>query len=211
MSRKKKLQPIRFCFFWRKIFLISLRKKFEFTVGITEIYSCTFLTKISWNQRFCVLRLRFRDSRHSIFRYFDFIKWKRARPTLGYRWFESWRSDLVCVDSLCFLCSVLGVESNWDSFNSIRKFTIRLIRKGKKSSKNSIVFNSKFVRLDSKIYDSIDSKRQKKFKKFDNFQFEIRSIRKKIIRKIRKFFKFSFINRKNLKKPFPNYLLSHNL
>ena len=35
-------------------------------------------------------------------------------------------------------------------FNSIRKFTIRLIRKGKKSSKNSIIFNSKFVRFERK-------------------------------------------------------------
>ena len=54
-----------------------------------------------------------------------------------------------------------------------------------------------FVRnsFDSKIDNSIDSKRQKKFEKFDNFQFEIRSIRKKKIRKIRKFFKFSFLIR----------------
>ena len=37
-----------------------------------------------------------------------------------------------------------------NSFDSIRKFTIRLIRKGKKSSKNSIIFNSKFVRFERK-------------------------------------------------------------
>ena len=61
---------------------------------------------------------------------------------------------------------------------------------------SQIGIRSKFVRFDSKIDDSIDSKRQKKFEKFDNFQFEIRSIRKKIIRKIRKFFKFNFLIRK---------------
>ena len=54
-----------------------------------------------------------------------------------------------------------------NSFDSIRKLTNRLIRKGKKSSK-----------------------------KFDNFQFELHSIGKKIIRKIRKFFKFSFLIQK---------------
>ena len=45
----------------------------------------------------------------------------------------------------------LGVESNWNSFEirSIRKFAIRLIRKGKKYSKNSMKINSKFVRFDS--------------------------------------------------------------
>ena len=36
-----------------------------------------------------------------------------------------------------------------NSFNSIRKFTIRLIRKVKKYSKNSIKINSKFIRFDS--------------------------------------------------------------
>ena len=63
-----------------------------------------------------------------------------------------------------------------NSFDSIRKFAIQLIRKGKKHSKYSIKINSKFVRFDSnyrvesnfsdarfvrydsKIYDSIDSK-----------------------------------------------------
>ena len=45
-----------------------------------------------------------------------------------------------------------------NSFDSIRKFTIRLIRKGKKSSKNSINFNSKFVRFE-----------RKKFERFANF------------------------------------------
>ena len=60
----------------------------------------------------------------------------------------------------------------------------------------------KFVWFHSKIYNLIDSKRQKKFEKFDNFQFEIRSIRKKIIRKIRKFFKFSFPIRKIWQKIF---------
>ena len=71
--------------------------------------------------------------------------------------------------------TTIGVESNWNSF-------------------------------DSKIDDSIDSKRQKKFEKFDNYQFEIRSIRKKIIRKIRKFFKFSFLIRK-----IRNIFLSNNI
>ena len=63
----------------------------------------------------------------------------------------------------------LGVESNWNSFEIrlIRKFAIRLIRKAKKNSKNSIIFNSKFVRFE-----------RKKFEKFANisnsiFQFEI--------------------------------------
>ena len=50
----------------------------------------------------------------------------------------------------------LGFVRN--SFDSIRKFTIRLIRNGKKSSKNSINFNSKFVRFE-----------RKKFEKFANF------------------------------------------
>ena len=50
----------------------------------------------------------------------------------------------------------LGFVRN--SVNSIRKFTIRLIRKGQKSSKNSINFNSKFVRFEIK-----------KFEKFANF------------------------------------------
>ena len=36
-----------------------------------------------------------------------------------------------------------------NSFDSIRKFAIRLIRKGKKYSKNSMKINSKFVRFDS--------------------------------------------------------------
>ena len=96
----------------------------------------------------------------------------------------------------------LGVESNWNLFEirSIRKFAIRLIRKSKKYSKNLMKINSKFVRFDltptigwcqifrcriratfdrfdSKIYDSIDSKGEKKFEKFDKNQFEIRSIR----------------------------------
>ena len=45
----------------------------------------------------------------------------------------------------------LGFVRN--SVNSIRKFTIRLIRKGKKSSKNSINFNSKFVRFERKKFE----------------------------------------------------------
>ena len=45
-----------------------------------------------------------------------------------------------------------------NSFDSIQKLTIRLIRKGKKSSKNSIFFNSKFVRF-----------KRKWFEKFANF------------------------------------------
>ena len=36
-----------------------------------------------------------------------------------------------------------------NSFDSIRKFAIRLIRKGKKYSKNSMKINSKFVQFDS--------------------------------------------------------------
>ena len=36
-----------------------------------------------------------------------------------------------------------------NSFNSIRKFAIRLIREGKKYSKNLMKINSKFVRFDS--------------------------------------------------------------
>ena len=58
-----------------------------------------------------------------------------------------------------------------NSFDSIRKFAIRLIRKGKKYSKNSMKINSKFVRFDStptigwsQIFQMLDS-------------FEIRSIR----------------------------------
>ena len=56
-------------------------------------------------------------------------------------------------------------------FDSIRKLAIRLIRKGKKYSKNSKKINSKFVRFDStptigwsQIFQRLDS-------------FEIRSIR----------------------------------
>ena len=80
---------------------------------------------------------------------------------------------------------------------SIRKFEIRLIQKGKKNLNNSMKINSKFVRFDSnyrvesnfsdagfaqnlfdsKIYDSIDSKGEKWFKKFDKNQFKIRLIR----------------------------------
>ena len=71
-----------------------------------------------------------------------------------------------------------------NSFDSIRKFANRLIREGKKYSKNSMKINSKFVRFDltpkqggvkflgcwiclkfvrfdSKIYDSMDLKGQK--------------------------------------------------
>ena len=58
-----------------------------------------------------------------------------------------------------------------NSFDSIRKIAIRLIRKGKKYSKNSMKINSKFVRFDStptigwsQIFQMLDS-------------FEIRSIR----------------------------------
>ena len=60
------------------------------------------------------------------------------------------------------------VESNFldagfvdNSFDLIRKSMIRLIRKVKNNLKNSIKINSKFVRFDSKIYDSIDSKGEK--------------------------------------------------
>ena len=57
----------------------------------------------------------------------------------------------------------VGVESNWNSFEirPIRTLVIRLIWKGKKCSKNSMKINSKFVRFDSKIYNSIDSKGEK--------------------------------------------------
>ena len=58
-----------------------------------------------------------------------------------------------------------------NSFDSIPKFAIQLIRKGKKYSKNSMKINSKFVRFDStptigwsQIFQMLDS-------------FEIRSIR----------------------------------
>ena len=49
------------------------------------------------------------------------------------------------------LHKALGVESNWNLYKirSIRKFAIRLIRKGKIYSKNSMKINSKFDRLDS--------------------------------------------------------------
>ena len=50
---------------------------------------------------------------------------------------------------------IIGVESNWNSFE----------------------IRSKFVRYDSKICDSIGSKGQKIFEKFDKNLFEIRSIR----------------------------------
>ena len=62
---------------------------------------------------------------------------------------------LLFVESLRAPKLALGVESNW------------------------ISFEIHSIRFDSKIYDSIDLKRQKKFEKFDKFQFEIRSIRKK--------------------------------
>ena len=82
-------------------------------------------------------------------------------------------------------------------FDSIRKFAIRLIREGKKYSKNSMKINSKFVRFDSnygvksnfsdagfvrnsfdsKIYDSIDSKGEKVIRKIRKIKFEICSIR----------------------------------
>ena len=77
---------------------------------------------------------------------------------------------------------VLGVELNWNSFEicSIRKFAIRLIRKGKKYSKNSMKINSKFVRFDStptigwsQIFQMLNL-------------FEIRSILKFMIRLIRR-------------------------
>ena len=58
----------------------------------------------------------------------------------------------------------LGVESNWNSFDSIWKFAICLIRKGKKYSKNSMKINSKFVWFDStptigwsQIFQMLDS------------------------------------------------------
>ena len=51
-----------------------------------------------------------------------------------------------------------------NSFDSIRKSAIRLIRKGKKYSKNSMKFNLKFVRFDltptigwSQIFQMLDS------------------------------------------------------
>ena len=96
-------------------------------------------------------------------------------------------------------CSEIGMESNWNSFwnsfDSIRKFAIWLIRKGKHYSKNLMDCNSKFIRFDStlskgwsqivqmldlfnsKIYDSIDSKVLFWFEKFEKNWFEIRSIR----------------------------------
>ena len=56
------------------------------------------------------------------------------------------------------------MDSNWVFFRA-------------KNSRGGVKLE--FVRnsFDSKIDNSVDSKRQKKFKKFDNFQFEIRSIR----------------------------------
>ena len=64
--------------------------------------------------------------------------------------------------------AIYRVESNFsdagfvrNSFHSIRKFMIRLIRKVKNNLKNSIKINSKFVRFDSKIYNWIDSKDEK--------------------------------------------------
>ena len=55
----------------------------------------------------------------------------------------------------CWFRVALGVESNWNSFEI---HSIRLIRKGKNSSKNLTNFNSKFVRFE-----------RKKFEKFANF------------------------------------------
>ena len=48
---------------------------------------------------------------------------------------------------------------------------------GKHEGWNQIGICSNFVRFDSKICNSIDSKGKKIFKKFDENQFEIRSIR----------------------------------
>ena len=65
-------------------------------------------------------------------------------------------------------------------------------------------FEIRSIRFENLRFDWFE--KEKKFEKFDNFQFEIRSIRKKIIRKIRKFFKFSFIIRKIRK-----FFLSKNI
>ena len=50
------------------------------------------------------------------------------------------------------ICSRGGVKFEFvrNLFDSIRKLMIQLIRKGKKSSKNSIIFNLKFVRFERK-------------------------------------------------------------
>ena len=63
-------------------------------------------------------------------------------------------AQVSCVSISDELQLRLGLELNWNSFEirSIRfeKFTIRLIQKGKKSSKNLKIFNSKFVRFEGK-------------------------------------------------------------
>ena len=101
----------------------------------------------------------------------------------GWLWFFSQtkfasfiiESSLVMVrtmlDVKCsFVWSRGGVKLEFvrNSFNSIRKFAIRLIRKGKKYLINSMKINSKFIRFDSnyrvgQIFQMLDS-------------FEIRSI-----------------------------------
>ena len=94
------------------------------------------------------------------------------------------------------LCTLISFSQNLREINSIMYLDSMRKVVGSNQGWSQTGIRSKFVRFDSKICDSIDSKRQKKFEKFDNFQFEIRSIRKKKIRKIRKYFKFNFSIRK---------------
>ena len=79
---------------------------------------------------------------------------------------------------MCFKCFLeisrasRGLEFVWNLLDSIPKFAIRLIRQGKKYSKNSMKITSKFVRFDTKICDSLNSTGKK----------NIRKIRWKLIR-----------------------------
>ena len=70
--------------------------------------------------------------------------------------------DSVICDSMKINSKFIRIDSNYrvesnfsdagfvrNSFDSIRKSMIRLIRKVKNNSKNSIKINSKFVRFDS--------------------------------------------------------------
>ena len=73
----------------------------------------------------------------------------------GQNIFEKFNENWFEIRSIRF-DSNYRVESNFsdagfvrNSFDSIRKFMIRLIRKVKNNSKNSIKINSKFVRFDS--------------------------------------------------------------
>ena len=83
--------------------------------------------------------------------------------------------------SLTFECrGGVKLEFAQNLFDSIQKFAIRLFRKGKEYSKNLMKINSKFVRFDLtptigwiQIFQLLDS-------------FEISSIRKFMIRLIRK-------------------------